>query len=102
MRRNQRIRPFPAFCLRLEAHTGKPRGEGGICARESTADCPLQALPAVLAVTLKEVGEQALQSQTTSVFAQESAGFLGKPWGPEPVPQEGLLLAVTCLGREEA
>lgn len=47
------------------------------------------------------MGAQALQSQTTAVFGQESAGFLGKPWGPEPVPQEGLLLAVTCLGREE-
>lgn len=58
-------------------------------------------LSAVLAVTLKEVEEQAPQGQATPEFGQESAGFLDKPWGPKPVPQEGLLLAVTCLGREE-
>lgn len=95
---------FPGLLAKAGGAHRETKGRGGgvgICARELTADCPLQALPAVLAVTLKEVGEQALQSQTTPVFGRASAGFLDKPWGPEPVPQEGLLLAVTCLAREE-
>lgn len=28
-------------------------------------------------------------------------GLLDEPWGLQPTPPEGLLLAVTCLGREE-
>lgn len=33
-------------------------------------------------VTLKEMGEQALQSQAALVLGQVSAEFLDKPWGP--------------------